>query len=333
MLSYAQRFEDIHILRCLGERADGFYIDVGAGHPVYDNVSFYFYLQGWRGISVEPNPHLVALNRAVRPRDTVVEALASDEPGEATLYLFDHFHGLSTMLESQAAAAQKEVGQAPQPIRRAVTTLNALCAQHVKGEIDFLKIDVEGAEQAVLEGIDLVRYRPKLIVVEADSLGPTGLGWRSWESIITGNGYRYVFTEQLNRYYLADEAAALGAYFEHAPEWYENIRQIGTFGPAAEDETHPDHHLATLLAGLDLARLPLLDRRLVVERLTAGVPDHPVSEADAGAAFVRLFGEMPAPPPIVGLPTPDTVHRLYARLVDSELFRVASGRISASYAW
>ena len=49
--------------------ANGFYIDVGAGHPVYDNVSFAFYLAGWRGITVEPNPALAALGRAVRPRD------------------------------------------------------------------------------------------------------------------------------------------------------------------------------------------------------------------------------------------------------------------------
>jgi hypothetical protein len=203
----------------------------------------------------------------------------------------------------------------------------------VKGEIDFLKIDVEGAEQAVLEGIDLARYRPKLIVIEADSLGPTGLGWRAWESIITGNGYRFVFTEQLNRYYLADEAAALGAYFEKAPEWYEDIRQIGTFGPAAEDETHPDHHLATLLAGLDFARLPLLDRSVVLGRVTAGIPDGPASEADAVAALARLSADQPTPHQIVRPSPGESVHRLYARLIDSDLFRAACGRISASYAW
>ena len=63
-LSYAQRFEDFHLWRCFGGQTDGFYIDIGAGHPVYDNVSFAFYLAGWRGISVEPNPALAALSRA-----------------------------------------------------------------------------------------------------------------------------------------------------------------------------------------------------------------------------------------------------------------------------
>ena len=47
-LSYAQRYEDLHLWRCFGAEENGFYIDAGAGHPVYDNVSFAFYLAGWR---------------------------------------------------------------------------------------------------------------------------------------------------------------------------------------------------------------------------------------------------------------------------------------------
>ena len=68
-ISYAQRYEDMHLLRCFGAQPTGFYIDTGAGHPVYDNVSFAFYLRGWRGITVEPNPWLSQLSEAVRPRD------------------------------------------------------------------------------------------------------------------------------------------------------------------------------------------------------------------------------------------------------------------------
>ena len=69
-ISYAQRYEDMHLLRVFAEQATGFYIDIGAGHPVYDNVSFAFYLRGWGGITVEPNPWLARLSEAVRPRDS-----------------------------------------------------------------------------------------------------------------------------------------------------------------------------------------------------------------------------------------------------------------------
>src|SRR5258707_14113453 len=108
LISYAQRYEDMHLLRALGEQAGGFYIDIGSGHPVYDNVSFVFYLRGWRGITVEPNPWLAQLSRAVRPRDHHVEALVGAAPGEATYYRVRDYHGLSTMIETNAPAAQAE---------------------------------------------------------------------------------------------------------------------------------------------------------------------------------------------------------------------------------
>ena len=66
-ISYAQRFEDLYLMRCFGGRSDGFYTDIGSGHPVYDNASFAFYLEGWHGVTVEPNPTLARLSRAIRP--------------------------------------------------------------------------------------------------------------------------------------------------------------------------------------------------------------------------------------------------------------------------
>src|SRR5688572_11318890 len=71
-LSYAQRLEDYHLASAFGHQASGFYVDLGAGHPVADNVSYWFYLQGWRGVVVEPQAHLLDLYRHLRPRDVAV---------------------------------------------------------------------------------------------------------------------------------------------------------------------------------------------------------------------------------------------------------------------
>ena len=45
-LSYAQNLEDYHLDLAFGGLTDGVYVDVGGGHPVADNVSFWFYLKG-----------------------------------------------------------------------------------------------------------------------------------------------------------------------------------------------------------------------------------------------------------------------------------------------
>jgi hypothetical protein len=53
-LSYSQNLEDYHLSLAFAGQATGTYIDVGAGHPIADNVSFWFYQRGWQGIVVEP---------------------------------------------------------------------------------------------------------------------------------------------------------------------------------------------------------------------------------------------------------------------------------------
>ena len=56
IVSYAQNFEDVMLWRALGHVSNGFYIDVGAQHPIIDSVSKAFYEHGWRGVHVEAIP-------------------------------------------------------------------------------------------------------------------------------------------------------------------------------------------------------------------------------------------------------------------------------------
>src|SRR5258707_14124749 len=69
-LSYTQNLEDYHLSLAFAGRKSGTYIDVGAGHSVADNVSFWFYERGWRGVVVEPQAELGDLYARLRPSDT-----------------------------------------------------------------------------------------------------------------------------------------------------------------------------------------------------------------------------------------------------------------------
>jgi FkbM family methyltransferase len=332
-LSYAQRFEDFHLWRALGDVQNGFYIDVGAGPPVYDNVSFAFYLAGWRGLCVEPNPALAALGRAVRPRDHLYEGLCGAEAGEATLYLQREFHGLSTTVVEHAHAAEKEVNRSAEAMTLPMTTLAALCEQHAPATFEFLKVDVEGAEADVLRGADFSSFRPKIIVVEAIKPLTLAPAWDEWEPLLAHYGYDYVWDDELNRYYVADEARAIAPRLTEGPKWYADGPQIGNFKGAAEDATHPDHRIARLLAPADLLKLPLMDRDELLALLTKGVPnrDPPAGAADIAAINERLFGSAAAQQ--MTAPQHETVREVYRRIIDSDAFRAACGRIAASYAW
>jgi FkbM family methyltransferase len=332
-LSYAQRFEDFHLWRCFDGQPAGFYVDIGGGHPVYDNVSFAFYLAGWRGIVAEPNPALAALSRAVRRRDHLHEGLCGAQAGEATLYLQREFHGLSTTIMEHAETAAREVGRVAEAVTLPMTTLAALCEQRAPTTIEFLKVDVEGAEADVLHGADFTRFRPKIIVVEAIKPLTLAPAWGEWEPMLARHGYSYVWDDELNRYYVAEEARGLGPRLAEGPKWYADGPQIGNFKGAAHDPAHPDHRLARLLAGADLANLPLMDRGALLGLLTADVPepDGPASAVDIAAISEGLLGSAAAQQ--MAMSQHETIREAYRRIIDSDAFRAACGRIAASYAW
>jgi FkbM family methyltransferase len=338
LVSYAQRFEDLYLMRCFGDRSEGFYIDIGSGHPVYDNASFAFYLKGWSGVTVEPNPSLARLTRAVRPRDRHIEVLVGAAAGEATFYLVNDFHGLSTMIEGHARAAQMQFGKTSEAIAVPVTTLKDLCEQHAPPTFDFLKVDVEGAEQDVLLNGDWQNYRPKVVLVEALAPYTLAPAWQSWEPFLAKHGYRYVWFDSLNRYYVAEEASELARCFDTAPASFDQAFQFRHAKPALADEAHPDHRLATLLARTAMTRLPLLERDVLFGLLTADIPraelEKPAGAGDIVRAVERLFG------PNAGLsteglelPSAPSLREVYVALIDGDRFRTACGRISASYAW
>ena len=167
-------------------------------------MSFAFYLKGWSGITVEPNPWLARLSRAVRPRDRHVEALVGSASGQATFYLVREFHGLSTMIENHAQAALTQFGKSAEAITVPLTTLRrAVRRAQAPASFDFLKIDVEGAEPDVLFGGDWQRFRPKVVVVEALAPYTLAPAFAQWEPFLAQHGYGYVWFDSLNRYYLA----------------------------------------------------------------------------------------------------------------------------------
>src|SRR5262245_8752002 len=140
-LSYTQNLEDYHLSLAFAGQASGSYIDIGAGHPVADNVSFWFYERGWRGVVVEPQADLIALYERLRPRDTRVCGLVGREAGEIDFHRVERLHGLSTTVKEHAEGA-RAFGADFRTERMPVMTLAQLCERHASGPIDFLKIDV-----------------------------------------------------------------------------------------------------------------------------------------------------------------------------------------------
>lgn len=206
--SYAQQAEDVRLARVFRSKTDGFYIDVGAAHPFNDSVTKYFCDLGWTGIDIEPNAEAVELLRRDRPRNIVLEVACSDAAGEATLYDTDVV-GWSTLDADMAAHVKRARGVTPNPRRVPRRTLSSICEQYVDRPIDFLKVDVEGHEAAVLRGADFERWRPTVVVVEATKPHTTEPAHGTWEPILLDSRYTFAAFDGINRFYVPVELSDL----------------------------------------------------------------------------------------------------------------------------
>lgn len=287
--SYAQRLEDTHLDRIFAGQGTGFYIDIGGGHPVADNVSLHFYAKGWHGLVVEPQARLAAIHRSLRPRDILVEGLVGSEEGEALFHEVARFHGFSTMVGAHAEAAAQS-GAAVTRTSKPVTRLASLCAAHGISIADFLKIDVEGAEADVLRGADLARFRPRVIIVEAVAPGTMAPSHENFEPLILAHNYLFAFDDGLNRFYVRGEEAELAARFPKSPLPWESVTHLYDQGRAAENPAHDDHRLAKALAYGFLAELPHFDlsKLRALAALGAGADANPAQGLDDEALRLAL---------------------------------------------
>jgi len=208
MISYSVNREDALLARVFREVTAGFYVDVGANRPVEGSVTHHFYERGWHGINIEPGAMFPEL-AAARPRDINLPCAISNVRGQVTFYEFPVEHGYSTCDADQAKVLEARgwiCASRTIPSR----TLADVCEEFVGGTtIDFLSIDVEGAERAVLEGADWSRWRPRVMLVEAtrpDSPEPTH---QLWEDLLLQADYRFALFDGLNRFYVRREDESL----------------------------------------------------------------------------------------------------------------------------
>ena len=301
-LSYTQNLEDWHLWLALGGDGPGVYIDVGGGHPVADNVSMWFYERGWQGIVVEPQSALARLYPLIRPRDTIFEGLVGRASGPHDLHVFPRLHGLSTTVGANAERSQVH-GDTFHTITLPMLTLADLCRRHDVTRIDFLKIDVEGAEADVLAGNDWTRFRPRVVVAEAIDPATNSPAHAAWEPILLAAGYRFRLDDTLNRFYVAEECPDVLARLPAERGDWAAVTHMYEIGKAPDNPAHPDHVLAGELARGLWAELPSLDAGTLARLLA------------------RARGLDPAGPEAKAL----------AGSLDTETMRAALGRIACGY--
>jgi|GEM_PF-612598 len=224
-ISYAQNYEDVMLRRAFQGVDHGFYMDVGANNPQGDSVTRAFYEQGWCGINVEPTDHWFQELQRARPNDINLQVAAGAQDGEMILYEIP-YTGLSTTDPQIARRHREESGHSIVERKVPVLTLNSICETYHEAPIHFLNIDVEGAEKAVLQGLDLQRFRPWIIIVESTLPNSTVQSHQEWEPMLTEAGYLFTHFDGLNRFYIAREHPELASAFQLPPNIFDDFVRL-----------------------------------------------------------------------------------------------------------
>jgi len=207
MISYAQTGEDVVLNRAFEGQAGGFYIDVGAWDPVVDSVTKHFYDSGWRGINIEPVPHYY--ERLVAERSGDINLRVAVGAGEEKKAQFVEFEGsgLSGISDTlnRAAIDALGLGFPEKSIDVEVMPLAEITSRYAQCEVDFLKIDVEGAERSVILSAEWRAFRPRVILVEAITPLSCEPAWFVWEGLLFQAGYQFALFDGINRFYYRAE--------------------------------------------------------------------------------------------------------------------------------
>lgn len=166
-ISHAQEGEDLALLRYFRNRPRGFFVDVGAHHPTRFSNTWAFYQRGWSGINIDPLPGTAAAFSRLRPRDISLETGVSDQAGELLYHRFQE-PAFNTFSPAAAQTAEAKGALPIGTISIPVDTLTSILDRNLpKGRhIDFMSIDVEGLDEAVIRSLDFSKYRPEVLIVE-----------------------------------------------------------------------------------------------------------------------------------------------------------------------
>ncbi len=190
---YSQEGEDVLIDRILSPDKVGFFVDIGAHHPIRFSNTYALYRKGWRGINVDATPGSMEMFKSLRPEDINVECAVSNGDTPMTFYMFEE-RALNTFDPSLAQEYIESGCALDRTIEIKPRSLSSILKAHLPTEkhIDLLSIDVEGKELAVLHSNDWHLYGPDLIILEVLATPFTSLHLHPTVSFLADKGYEPV---------------------------------------------------------------------------------------------------------------------------------------------
>ena len=113
--------------------------------------------------------------------------------------------------EPTYAALLRSARPADHVIEAATRTIDAVLTEleFEDRPIHFMKVHVEGHELSALQGANIRKWKPWVLVIEATAQNNTRQTYQDWEPIVVDAGYAFCLFDGLNRFYVSEAHAEL----------------------------------------------------------------------------------------------------------------------------
>jgi FkbM family methyltransferase len=188
----ADQHQDMWVVHETAGKRGGFFVEFGATDGLAGSNTLLLEREfGWRGILAEPNPiwHAeLARNRTARIDHRCVFRATGERVGFAATKHSD----LATIAEFAASDGHAQSRIEHEVLQIETVSLNDLLATHgAPRAIDYVSIDTEGSELAILEAFDFARWDVRLFSIE-HNLTPRE---RDIDRLMRSRGYEKRFAD------------------------------------------------------------------------------------------------------------------------------------------
>lgn len=200
---YAQYGEDLKLLPLFQDQSGGYFVEIGALEGIRFSNTYLFERLGWKGICVEPHPDYIYLLKNNRPGAIIIQAAVGKEDKKEVDFYINYRGSLSTLdkeLESYFKSNYKPWFGGFKKIKVPLLTLNTILEKNnAPIPIDIISIDTEGTEADILTVFDIIKYSPRVVIVE------TAIRKEPVEDYMKKNGYILACSNPSNGIFCRDK--------------------------------------------------------------------------------------------------------------------------------
>lgn len=168
-ISFSQEAEDLVLFELAQFKSShiGFYVDVGAHHPLRFSNTAIYHQRGWTGVNIDATPGSMSEFQRLRPKDINLECAVSNDCRERLFYIYNE-SALNGIDNDQTSQFQGSKYKLIDKIPVQTLPLKAILEKHFEQlpKSNFLTVDAEGHDLEVLQSNCWNRFRFQWILCE-----------------------------------------------------------------------------------------------------------------------------------------------------------------------